>query len=361
MKTSLPGPLLQIERAALATSVGDDARTTVAAMTAGMQRFIRQEADGRQLTIAPAPDLVGQRTGVARLAALLHPALSAVLDFQDDALDHKRSQCLVAVPTWLTASERTELSAAIGRLCTQQLRGQIRVHLFAGGFEASYTALQSAFAAIAARPSGPDGEPLAHRIVLAGVDSLCEPVVLRRDDAAGRVHQPGNGNGWVAGEGAAALLLSPVSGIRVVPTGRFALHHPAIEQAQPGAPARWPSDVQGDGRVLEQVLDKALAHAGMTLQNISHGFADIDGSDWRAEDLFGALHRIQAKDGEDWNGAAVEPALRTGQLGAAWGVIQWALAANLHALGQEQINTVLSFNLDPSGACAATVMERSPL
>lgn len=361
MKSTLPGPLLQIERASLATSVGDDTRTTVAAMTAGLQRFVRQEIEGRQLTTAPAPDLVGQRMGVARLAALLYPALSALLDVEDNAPASRRTHCLVAIPVWLSGTERAELSAAIGRLCAQQLRGHTQVHLVPGGFEASYAALQTAFAATAVRPHEPDAEPLAHRIVLAAVDSLCEPAILRRDDAAGLVHQAGNGNGWVAGEAAAAVLLSPVPSIRVVPADRFALHRPAIAPAQPGGAARWPGDTQGDGQILQQVLEQALAHAGMQLHHISHGMADIDGSDWRAEDLFGALQRLQAKEGEAWNGAAVEPALRTGQLGAAWGAFHWALAANLHAMGQEQINTVLSFDLDPSGACAAAVMERSPL
>ncbi|GKT27113.1 hypothetical protein [Acidovorax sp. SUPP3334] len=360
-----PRPVLQIEHATLVTSLGDDWLTSVAAFTARRKHFRYAELDGTKLLTAPARDVAGESRGPARLRELLRAAWSPMATWLQ-ALPPAPTLYLLALPEWMaTPPAQTQASSAtaqphgpdplqgaidgFGAQCRRAGLPMLAVHAFSGGAETCHTALARAFRTL-------DHDLPPAQIVLIAADSLCDQDILLRDHRAGRIYDRDHGSGWVPGEAAACLLLRPAAGLHAVARNALALHAPCISDMPVPSP-RWPSDRQGDGRALQQAMEGALGAAGLRSAQVSRHLSDSDGSRWRLEDETAALARMTAMPDAQWSAEPLQPAELLGQLGAAWGAVQWALAQGLHRHGLTRIDQALCTAQDISGRCSAGAME----
>jgi hypothetical protein len=357
-----PTQALRIEHATLSTSLGDDWLTSVVAFSAQRKQFRYREVDGVKLLTAPADDVAGPTRGRDRLNALIRAAWRPMMAHLH-TLPLVPTLYLLALPAWASttaAATSHEVSAEdpalqafgqdLGHACRQAGLPVHGTRAFAGGAETCHRALAHAFLAL--RHDSPPA-----RIVLLAADSLCDQDVLLRDWRAERIYSRNNSSGWVPGEAAAALLLQPVAATGRKRTGGTLLHAPAVADA-PEASPRWPSQRAGDGRALEQALQAALRAAGLPLQDVRQHISDSDGSAWRQEDMAAALGRLSASDsGHGWRAGPHQPAELLGQLGAAWGAVQWALAAGLHRHGLVDVGQALCSTQDIAGPCSAGAIE----
>lgn len=327
--------LMQIDAAYLATAMGDDTSTTLAALVARRQVFRQHPTNGHKLITAPASDISGQSEGSQRLQLLLQAVAQPALA---DCTTHNTRPPRIAVvmPAWVPKQEAQALARSVS--ATNYWRGDAT---------SCYQALSELW---------PQQEGTS--LLLLAVDSLCEATVLKRDDGEGLVHYAGKEvKGWIAGEAAAAVLLRPLARASSLQPRQLGLYRPAVVQAPPNP--RWPSDTQGDGHQLRQAMQAALHASGLGLHHISHGLGDCDGATWRAQDRDIALGKLEQDSARPWRGRLITPAEWLGQVGAAWGALQWALAAQMLQHGIEPLNTALSYVQTPNGACAAAVLERA--
>lgn len=357
-----PAQALRIEHATLSSSLGDDWLTSVVAFSAQRKQFRYRDVDGVKLLTAPADDVAGSTRGRDRLNALIRAAWRPMMEHLH-TLPLVPTLYLLALPAWAStasAASSPEMSAEdpalqafsqdLGHACRQAGLPVHGTRAFAGGAETCHRALAHAFLAL--RHDSPPA-----RIVLLAADSLCDQDVLLRDWRAERIYARNNSSGWVPGEAAAALLLQPVAAAEHKRVGGTLLHAPAVADA-PEASPRWPSQRAGDGRALEQALQAALRAAGLPLQDVRQHISDNDGSAWRQEDMAAALGRLSASDsGHGWRAGPLQPAELLGQLGAAWGAVQWALAAGLHRHGLADVGQALCSTQDIAGPCSAGAIE----
>ncbi|MET3140086.1 hypothetical protein AAKU61_004470 [Undibacterium sp. GrIS 1.2] len=267
------------------------------------------------------------------------------LDTQADYLE------ILLLPNWLPSEDCDSLSAMLTDWLlaypawSNNRRERLIVQASTTG---GWTALEHAYRAM-------EKNPYLQHVMIAAVDSACEPAELQHAAKQGWLLQAGNSQGYVAGEAAACVHLTRVQHITEVPAGSFALHRPKLMHT---ASRLWPSTEQPQAFPLEQVLSGAMQSAHMQGPNISHLESDMDGSDWRAMLESTALGHVifnQSGGMEQWR-----PAILLGQCGAASGLINWILPSLLHAQHIAGVNTVLNWAIEPSGEMAACVLERSP-
>jgi len=363
MSLARGAPLLHIQHATLCTSIGDDLLTTVAAFASRRKHFRHVEIDRQKVVTAPARDITGTLRGEARLLALLMAAWAPMAQ-QLATFAPAPSVYLLALPEWVKhadkqASGGSDLDSPLKRIvqafnrhCTDLKLQPQPVHAFTGGAETCHAAHEHALRLLAR-------DPALQRVIVLAANSLCDPDVLLAEYRAGRIYGREQSSGWVPGEAAACVLMTPATHIRHLPEGRFALHPPCVSNAPEHTP-RWPSDVEGDGVLLHQALDGALTHAAMRPQHLSHHVSNGDGSAWRLEDEDAATSRLVVQPDDRWSCASLQPAELLGQLGAAGVAVHWALVSGLHQADLSVINSVMCSTQDISGRCSANVMERSP-
>lgn len=351
---SPPSPLLALRSHGMVTAIGNSAAQTVASWIAEVRRTRRVTLDGfaDPFTIADCHAVTAGLTGVARLAPML---VSAVVEALDGAVHLDTATpgaCLeiLLVPTWLDDAGCESLGALLSNAVqpfgawTERERTRMVVR---SGSAGAWVALEHAYRALAAQPE------LVH-VMVAAVDSACEPAQLLQAAEADWLLRKGNAQGYVAGEGAACVLLQRAGSVREVPAGGFALHRPALVQV----PRLWPDAEPPDPGPLSQALATALRQGGMAARHISHLQSDMDGSDWRAALEGSALNRVvfaTAPALPHWL-----PAALLGHAGNSSGIVGWLLLAILHQHDIEHVNTVLNWSVDPAGEIAACVLERSP-
>jgi 3-oxoacyl-[acyl-carrier-protein] synthase I len=355
MATPAPAPAtfsrLAIQSFGAVTLMGHSCTQTLASWVSQVRRMRKVKLPGfaDPFTVAECTALTEGLVGAERLQALL---TSAVVEAHQGIVAAQVAAPglgLLVLPSWVTEAQQQQLQAHFTALMPRSERLHV---LFKGGTTAALQALAYAHDAAQRDPTLPC-------ITLAVVSSECEPTALRVAAEAGWLLQAGNGQGWVPGEAAVCVVLSPLrqtSGMRDWPPSSFALHRPCIT---PHGSRWWPSDTAPQHTALTDALAGALQNAAMTGVHISHLLSDMDGSDWRAHLEGDALDRTVFKAAQSrlphWM-----PADLLGQVGAPMSVLGWMLAARSHAHDIERINTVLSWVIDPAGHAGAVVMERSP-
>ena len=355
----LPSPLLALRCAGMVTPIGNSASQTVASWIAQTRRMRRVQLDGfaDPFTIADCHGVDNGQSGVERLALLLASAVAEAFDgahhLAAHAAAHPSAECLeiLVLPSWLAEEDCKRIGVLLSTWLapyptwTGQTRARLVVPAASCG---AWTALEYAYRALAHNPR------LQH-VMIAAVDSACEPAILRQAAQADWLFRPGNAQGYVPGEAAACVLLQRAGNINLVPADTFAVHRPALVHAS----ARlWPADERPDAAPLSQALSGALRLAGMQAIHISDLESDMDGSDWRSTIEGDALDRVLFSETTtlpQWR-----PATLLGQVGAAGGLIGWLLPALLHGQKIERVNTVLNWSIEPGGEIAACVLERSP-
>jgi hypothetical protein len=351
MPTTSPTSALQIDASTLVTSLGDDLLTNISAFTSLRKNFRYHEIEGEKILTAPARDIAGNLQELQRLNALLQAAWLPMIE----KLKNRQplpTLYLFALPQWLSAEQLRSMIDAFSAQCRQQGLHIAAMQTICGGAESCHTALTQAFAWLAK-------EPALKQVVLLTVDSLCEPDVLLRDLRAKRIYGREQSSGWVPGEAAACLLLTAPS-TKISASSQGLILYPPGTSSEPATSPRWPSDIQGDGAILEQAIQTALKVAELKPQNISHHVSDSDGSRWRFEDEHFAiprlLSRFSSQDQVHWKPDTFQAAELVGQVGAAWGALNWAL---INGLLQHELITfdrALCTSQDISGRCSANVL-----
>jgi hypothetical protein len=231
------------------------------------------------------------------------------------------------------------------------LLGRRRGNVTLRGSNGAAHALQNAYAALES-----DAPP--QYIVIATADSWLEPAVLESAAREGWILSQGAAKGpqgFVAGEGAACLVLRPCASVQHLPPGWFALHRPGLNDAPAGL---WPSAAEGDGQSLSTAAEQALLQAGLKAEHLSHLASDMDGSGWRVMDELRLRQRVLA--------SAIQPqhvlriADQLGQTGLVSLPLMWALLAEKEARHLERVNAALTWSLGLDQSTSAVVMERSP-
>jgi 3-oxoacyl-[acyl-carrier-protein] synthase I len=353
--TTSPPCLLALESSGAVTAIGNSVQQTLASWVGQVRRMRKVKLDGfsNPFTIAPCLTASPDLHGMDKLATMLGSAVAEAFEARAHAAVMDNAPCLeiLLLPQWLTAQECEQLSQLLTRRtegyaqwCAQP-RERLVLQVGASG---AWTALEHAYRALADKPQ------LKH-IMIVAVDSACEPGPLTQAARANWLIEAGNTQGYIAGEAAACLHLSRVKDITQVPAKCFALHRPTLQQA---SALLWPEADRPDATPLAQALTGALKTAGMQAIHISHLESDMDGSDWRAHFESTALSRVIFSQTTAL--PQLRPANLLGQCGAAHGLLNWLIPAALHAHGIERINTVLNWAVEPSGAIAACVLERSP-
>jgi 3-oxoacyl-[acyl-carrier-protein] synthase-1 len=184
-------------------------------------------------------------------------------------------------------------------------------------------------------------------VVIAGVDSYLSGPTLAAYEAKRRLLTPANSNGFIPGEGAAAVIVKrPTASAepQVVVRGiGFALEQATIEGEQP---------LRADG--LVEAIRGALADASMPMQECDFRITDVSGEQYAFKEAALALARLLRARKEEFD--LWHPADCIGEVGAAAGPavfnVAWAASRKGYAKG---MNILCHFGND-DGKRAAVVL-----
>jgi hypothetical protein len=348
MTVELLSPILGIHSYGAVTNIGNSATQTAASWVAQTRRLRRIKLDGfaDPVTLADNPEVTQGKHGIERIFALLESAFAEAMQHAPCPDAQANSINYLVLPRWLDAQACHQLTTRLSRFWPER---DVSFSTITGGSTAAWSALMAGYKAV-------DTYSSFKQVVIATVDSLCEPAVLNQAAAEGHLLQTENSEGYIAGEAAVCIVLNRYSDITHLPANHFALHRPMlVKQNKPW----WPSSRKPNPKALVSVLSSALQLAGMGPQHISHLMSDMDGSSWRAQIEGPALNRAVFAETSalpHWR-----PATLLGQIGAATGSLGWVLANLMHNNRIEQVNSLLNWSITPDGKTAACVMERSPM
>ncbi len=188
-------------------------------------------------------------------------------------------------------------------------------------------------------------EGACDRVLLVGVDSLMNWPTLAAYEKADRLLTEQNSNGFMPGEGAAALLVSEdkrAPGLRCTGIG-FSEEPAHIES---GNPLRCVG--------LTEAVRQALSASGCQLHEMDLRIADLSGEQYYLKEAALLLSRAmrQLKESFDiWH-----PAECTGETGAASGAIMLALIEAACRKGYAPgVRTLAHFSADAGGRAALTL------
>lgn len=337
------GRPLAVTAVAARTAAGASAEQTATSIRANI---VRLREDPIYLTLPRDPE--GERApartarvdgvdpaldGSDRLFALLEPVLGSLLESAEPV---RRAALLVALPAPDAVTDGWALDAFAPELARRLAISFATVQASRAG-HAGVHALLAEASALMARGA-------ADRCVIAAVDSYLTPARLALYDDAERVRSPRNADGFFPGEAAAAIL---VEGERRGEARAAELHVVGL-----GAGSE-PETVRGEkpstGRGLADALRGAIG----------------DGSPrWAVSDFNGETYRayewglVQARLGDRLQALAAHsiPARNTGDVGAASGAVQIALAAAAFRRGWAPADEALLWAGSDGGERAAALV-----
>ena len=354
-------PALRVLAIGAFTPVGGDARSTAAAVRAGLCGFREHaymiDTAGEPMRVAQVAGVDAGLRGAERLVALLAPALTEALSDllvptrPDTGLQDGRIGVAVAGPPARPGGPGAVAESAGAADATDALRALCRDRLgtrlgpfqfFASGHAGGFEALDQARTWLRA------GQ--ADAVVVAGVDSYLAPETLEWLEAEEQLHGAGplnNAWGFIPGEAAGALLLatagSAVSGgwadVLAVGLGRESKLNKSGEVCI------------GEG--LTQALRRALdevAGAGV----IDNVVCDMNGEAYRADEygFCGLRVRDRLRDPTDF----LAPADCWGDVGAAGLPLHLLLAASACRKGHAKGPLTLLWGSSDGGGRGAAVI-----
>lgn len=368
MNAALPSPIFGLIGVGAVTAVGHSARQNAASWIAHARasKRLRLPELAEPVTVVPCASITGQLQGTARLQAMLPSAIAEALEGftqvcvparpANHAANHADQPQLLAqvleillLPSELDQAQCQAMHATLDQTLAHFPAWQAMANLRSQcqhGSVSAWEALDVAFHSLASHPG-------IDYVLIAGVDSLCNPPQLAQAAKQGLLQHKGNREGYVAGEAAACVLLARMNSVLELAPGQFALHRPVVTNS---------SDPQALAQALATVLNGALGSAGMNGGHISHLASDMDGSSWRAQLESPALANSAYRDASglpQWYLAEM-----LGQTGAVTGLLNWVMASQLQQV--ERINTLLNWSIERAGQgagvvhCAANVLERAP-
>ena len=331
---------LAVQSIGAVTAAGPNAALTMAAIHARSQLFGDTNVAGPAgdpITGALTP-LLPKPGRIERLAALGLLALAECAAGQPESP--------LPLPLLVCAPTAVDLGEPEGRLLDRIVADAARPidlsrsRVIAQGKDALPEALAVAEQMLAARQ--------VLGCYLLGTDSLIAPTRLRRLVRAGLVVDGVNSDGFVPGEGAAALLLVP---------RRDRATMAVIAGLGRARDADLANGEAATGRAIGEAIDRALADAYVKPAQISAVVHDLSGQYALFEELALASARppLVALPGLKM----IQPAFATGEIGAASGVLSLAAAAFLLEHGVAREAAVALFTSDgPSRSAAVLVREQ---
>lgn len=344
--------LWRIEATGAVTAVGTRCWQSAASWVSETRRYRRQvvELVGRNpITTASCEEVAQGRQGVERLARLLAVALVDLLTECEELVKKEEIPALVALalPQSLDAKSADQVwQSTMGQLTQFGFGGvldDVHCFLFLHGPVGGMRALGALFE---------KEMELGCTAILAGVDSLVDLSRLQSDYGADRLMTRDNKEGWIAGEAASALLLRCVPDTRNSNSRQWVFHRPASVE---GLTVHNGGAAQAPAAAMALALQRSLANAEWTNNEVDTLMSDHDGSRWRAQ--VHAQSRAQVEgflSGFEWLPASV-----TGQVGAATAPLHWALAAMRLKVDESPPNSVLSTVLDDGLWAGSVAMERT--
>ena len=330
---------IAILRTGLVSSVGSTAASSCAAIRAGVTnptetRFIDMEGNW---IVAHQVPLRQPWRGITRLvklaAAAVHDCLSGL---EHEEWRHLPLILCVAEPTRPGREPSLdELFDALGRELACDFSADSAI--VPQGRAAFGAALVQARQLIDA------GRCQAALIV--GVDSLLSAATLRAYEAAGRLLGPRNSNGFIPGEGAAALLVGPPqAGPRLICQGvGLASETSHIDAEQP---------LRADG--ITSAIKTALSEAACEMHELDFRITDLSGEQYYFREAALALSRtlrVRKEEFDLWH-----PAEYIGEAGAIAGIATVVVAEAAFRKSYAPGRGVLCHAGNDAGQRAAAVM-----
>lgn len=361
-------PALRVLGIGAFTPVGGDARSTAAAVRAGLCGFREHaymiDTAGEPMRVAQVAGIDAGLRGTERLVALLAPALAEALAEvlaparPDTGVRNGRIGVAVAGPPvrpggpgdpGATGGPRDTADAtdALRALCRDRLGARLGpFQLFASGHAGGFEALDQARAWLRA------GQVDA--VVVAGVDSYLAPETLEWLEAEEQLHGAGplnNAWGFIPGEAAGALLLAPAgAGAAADASGGWA------DVLAVGLGRESKLNKSGEvciGEGLTQALRRALDEVpGEGV--IDNVVCDMNGEAYRADEygFCGLRVRDRLRDPTDF----LAPADCWGDVGAAGLPLHLLLAASACRKGHAKGPLTLLWGSSDGGGRGAAVI-----
>ena len=328
---------LAIQSFGAVTAAGPNAARTMGAIHARIQLFGETKLEGPAgdpITGALTP-LAPKLRGAARVAAL------GIVALDECAVAAPESP--IARPLIVCAPTPADLGAPEGELLDRILAqaaypiDRTRSRIIARGKEALLEALTLADAMLRGRQ--------VPGCYLLGADSLVTPVRLRRLAADGLLVDGVNSDGFVPGEGAAALLVVPHldRATKATIAGLGSARDPGLAKGDPST-----------GQAIGQALRQAIADARVKAAHISVATNDLSGRYALFEELSLAAARppLAAMRGLKM----IQPALATGEIGAASGVLSLAALTFFLERGVADEAAVALFTSEGAARTAAVLV-----
>jgi 3-oxoacyl-[acyl-carrier-protein] synthase I len=190
------------------------------------------------------------------------------------------------------------------------------------------------------------GQTRLPRVLVAAADSLVNWPTLRHFDENGRLLAGENSNGFMAGEGAGALLLCQQSGMlgELVCGGiGFGREEAHLESDSP---------LRAEG--LLQAIGAALAEAGSQMHDMDFRISDASGEHYYFKEATLALLRTLRGRKEEFD--IWHPAECTGDVGAVVGMTIIALAKSAADKGYARGSKILAHMSNDAGQRAALAL-----
>jgi 3-oxoacyl-[acyl-carrier-protein] synthase-1 len=299
---------LAIQSIGAVTAGGPNAARTAGAIHARIQMFGDSGVDG------PAGDaitgaLTPLRPKPGRLDRVAGLGLLALAECAAGVAPSP-----LAVPVVVCCAEAGDLGGPEGRLLDTILAGatfpvdRARSRILARGKDAVPEALALIARLLAAREVA--------GCYLVGADSLIAPRRIRRLVRAGTVVDGVNSDGFIPGEGSAALLLVAHADrmTKAVIAGVGGARDAAAAKGEPAT-----------GRAISQALEQALGEAGLKPAQLSAMVHDLSGRYEQFEELALAAARPPLSSLPALK--VIQTSIASGEIGAASGVLSLAAAA----------------------------------
>jgi 3-oxoacyl-[acyl-carrier-protein] synthase I len=334
---------LHIRACGMVTAVGLDAASSCAAMRARLDGFreTRFLGPGGQWLIGGAVPLPRNWIGQKRM---VHLAAGAVVDTLNAAPGAGGDLALILClaeetrpgrPIADPAAFLRDLSEIVG------LPARTRTHLIAHGRPSGFVALERARKMLAAGAAG--------HVLILGVDSYLTVAAIAHYIAAERLLGPGNANGFIPGEAAAAILVGPSGPLCL--TGLGLAREPAflyngLDEDGLHRPLR------GDG--MTAAYKAALDTANVDLAHVEYRISDLIGEQYFFKQATLASLRLERgrKEFQDlWS-----PGENLGNIGAAVVPVMAGMALTAAVKGYDMGSPVLIEASADDGACGAAVL-----
>jgi 3-oxoacyl-[acyl-carrier-protein] synthase-1 len=189
-------------------------------------------------------------------------------------------------------------------------------------------------------------ESSARFVLIVGVDTFLNSGTLSAYRADHRILTSENSNGFMPGEGAAAVLIAadePSSSVAVTGLG-FAVETAHVSSDQP---------LRADG--LTRAVADALQEAGVTSDSVDFRITDIAGEYYYFKEAALAVSRCLRRSKAEFD--LWHPAECTGQIGAAMGPLTVAVAAAAVKKGYAKGPRILCHCATDNGQRAVAIVE----